>query len=132
MEWEEDDVGLRCCSSTPFDTRFNRKISKSKNTSVIHDEGTFRKRKNSLVNGGSKGKEKVYKDECMCSNGNQGVVTIYKRVMVNGKAKMVKVVGAVKTRRDKGIVIGGKEEVVSIGGIGSRKMHGTSMKAESK
>ncbi|GKF19790.1 hypothetical protein Tco_0068428, partial [Tanacetum coccineum] len=103
MEWEEDDVGLRCCSSTPFDTRYKRKISKSKKTGVIHDEGASRKRKKSLVNGGYKGKEKVFEDE--------GVVTIYKRAMVNRKAKMVEVVGAVKTRRDRGVVIGGKEEV---------------------
>ncbi|GJX15164.1 hypothetical protein Tco_0206922 [Tanacetum coccineum] len=157
MEWEEDDVGLRCCSSTPFDTRFKRKISKSKTTGVIHDEGAGRKREKSLVNrgnkgkekvfedegadkkrkktlvtGGSKGKEKVFEDECMCSNGNDGVVTIYKRAMVNGKAKIVEVVGVVKTRRDRGVVIGGKEEVVSKRGVGSRKMHGTSVKVESE
>ncbi|GJY50640.1 hypothetical protein Tco_0441487 [Tanacetum coccineum] len=134
MEWEEDDAGLRYCSSTPFDTRFKRKISKSKKTGVIHDEGAGRKRKKSLVNrgnkgkekvfedegadkkqkktlvnGGSKGKEKVFEDECMCSNGNQGVVTIYKRAMVNGKAKMVEVVSAVKTGRNRGVVIGALE-----------------------
>nr|GEX96724.1 hypothetical protein [Tanacetum cinerariifolium] len=148
MEWEEDDAGLRCCSSTPFNTRFKRKISKSKKTGVIHDEGAGRKRnkslvnrgnkgkekvfkdegagkkqKKTLVNGGSKGKEKVFEDECMCRNGNQGVVTIYKRAMVNGKAKMVEVVGAMKTGRDRGVVIRGKEEVVSKRGVGSRKMH---------
>ncbi|GKE70841.1 hypothetical protein Tco_1528913 [Tanacetum coccineum] len=108
-EWEEDDAGLRWCSSTPFDTRYKRKTSKSKKTYVIHDEGSGRKRKKSLVNGGSKGKEKVFEDE-----GNQGVVTIYKRAMVNGKAKMVEVEGAVKTGRDRGVVIGGKEEVVKV------------------
>ncbi|GJS24313.1 hypothetical protein Tco_0452945, partial [Tanacetum coccineum] len=128
MEWEEDDAGLRCCSSTPFHTRFKRKISKSKKTGVIHDEGASRKREKSLVNGGSKGKEKLFEDECMCGNGNEGVVTIYKRAMVNRKAKMVEVVGAVKTRRDRGVVIKGKEEVVSKRGVGSRKMHGTSVK----
>ncbi|GKD37475.1 hypothetical protein Tco_1257682 [Tanacetum coccineum] len=157
MEWEEDDVGLRCCSSTPFDTRFKRKINKSKKTGVIHVEGAGRKRKKSfvnrgnkgkekvfedegadkkqkktLVNGGSKGKEKVFEDECMCSNGNKGVVTIYKRAMVNGKAKMVEVVGVVKTEKEKGAVIGGKEEVVSKRGVGSRKMHRTSVKVESE
>nr|GEW99237.1 hypothetical protein [Tanacetum cinerariifolium] len=66
----------------------------------------------------------------MCSNGNEGVVTIYKRAIVNGKAKMVEVVGAVKTRRDRGVVIGGKEEVVSKRGVRSRKMHGTSVKVD--
>nr|GEY02173.1 hypothetical protein [Tanacetum cinerariifolium] len=135
---EEDDAGLRCCSSTPFDTRFKRKISKRKKIGVIHDEGagikrekslvnegnkgkekvfenegSYKKRKKTLVTGGSKGKEKVFEDECMCSNRNKSVVTIYKRGMVNDKAKMVEVVGAVKTRRDRGVVIGGKEEVVS-------------------
>ncbi|GJW75970.1 hypothetical protein Tco_0137652 [Tanacetum coccineum] len=134
MEWEEDDAGLRCCSSTPFDTRFERKIIKSKKTGVIHDEGASRKRKKSLVNGdnkgkekvfedegvdkkqkktlvngGSKGKEKVFEDECMCSNGNKGIVTIYKRAMVNEKAKMVEVVSVVKTGRNRGVVIGALE-----------------------
>ncbi|GKC06302.1 hypothetical protein Tco_0997912 [Tanacetum coccineum] len=159
LEWEEDDAGLRCCSSTPFDTRYKRKISKSKKTGVIHDEGAGRKRKKSLVNGGNKGKEKVFEDEgadkklkktlvnggskgkenvfedegadikrnktlvnggskgkekVFEDEGNQGVVTIYKRAMVNGKAKMVEVEGAVKTGRDRGVVIGGKEEVVKV------------------
>nr|GEX36440.1 hypothetical protein [Tanacetum cinerariifolium] len=91
MEWEEDDTGLRCCSSTPFDTRFKRNISKSKKIGVIHDEGAGRKREKSLVNG-----------------------------------------GVVKTRRDRGVVIGGKEEVVSKKGVGSRKMHGTIVKVESE
>ncbi|GKB45969.1 hypothetical protein Tco_0896722 [Tanacetum coccineum] len=109
MEWEEDDAGLRCCSSTPFDTIYKRNISKSKKIGVIHDEVAGRKRKKSLVNGGNKGKEKVFKDE-----GNQGVVTIYKRAMVNRKAKMVEVKGVVKTGRDRGVVIGGKEEVVKV------------------
>ncbi|GKF88280.1 hypothetical protein Tco_0259157 [Tanacetum coccineum] len=49
-------------------------------------------------------KKKVLVDECMCSNGNQGDVTIHKRATVNGKAKIVKVVGVVKTRRDIGVV----------------------------
>ncbi|GJY01985.1 hypothetical protein Tco_0360137, partial [Tanacetum coccineum] len=109
LKWEEDDAGLRCCSSTPFDTRYKRKINKSKKTGVIHDEGAGRKRKKSLVNKGNKGKEKVFEDE-----GNQGVVTIYKRAMVNGKAKMVEVEGAVKTGRDIGVVTRGKEEVVKV------------------
>nr|GEV16426.1 hypothetical protein [Tanacetum cinerariifolium] len=157
MSEEEDDTGLRCCSSTPFDTRFKRKINKSKKICVIHDDGAGRKREKSLVNGGnkgkeklfedegvdkkrkktlvtggSKGKEKVFEDECMCRNGNEGVVTIYKRVMVNRKAKMVEVLGVVKTRRDIGVVIGGKEEVVSKRGIGSRRMHGTIVKVKSE
>ncbi|GJV28218.1 hypothetical protein Tco_1384666 [Tanacetum coccineum] len=133
-EWEEDDAGLRWCSSTPFDTRYKRKTSKSKKTYVIHDEGSGRKRKKSLVNGGNKGKEKVFEDEgadkkrkkTLVTGGskgkekvfedevNQGVVTIYKRAMVNGKSKMVEVEGAVKTGRDRGVVIGGKEEVVKV------------------
>ncbi|GJT88899.1 hypothetical protein Tco_1070616 [Tanacetum coccineum] len=64
MEWEKDDVGLRCSSSTPFDTRFKRKISKRKKTGVIHDGGADKKRKKTLVNEGSKGKEMVFEDEC--------------------------------------------------------------------
>ncbi|GJW70402.1 hypothetical protein Tco_0127319 [Tanacetum coccineum] len=92
IEWEEDDAGLRCCSSTPFDIIYKRKISKSKETD--------KKQKKTLVTGGSKGKEKVFEDE-----GNQGVVTIYKRAMVNGKAKMVEVEGVVKTGRDKEKVV---------------------------
>nr|GEX34334.1 hypothetical protein [Tanacetum cinerariifolium] len=157
LEWEEDDAVLRCCSSAHFDTRFKRKINKSKKTGVIHDEGAGRKREKSLVNGGnkgkeklfedegadkkrkktlvtggSKGKEKVFEDECICSNGNEDVVIIYKRYMVNGKAKRVEVVGAVKTRRDRGVVIEGKEEVVSKRGVGSKKIHGTSVKVKSE
>ncbi|GKF74200.1 hypothetical protein Tco_0220532 [Tanacetum coccineum] len=76
---------------------------------VFEDEGADKKRKKTLVTGGSKGKEKVFEDEV-----NQGVVTIYKRAMVNGKSKMVEVEGVVKTGRDKGIVIRGKEEVVKV------------------
>nr|GEW27119.1 hypothetical protein [Tanacetum cinerariifolium] len=79
---------------------------KSKKTCVIHDEGVDRKRKKTLVNGGNKGKEKVFEDEGMCSKGNTAVVTIYKRAMVNGKAKMVKDLGAVKTGMDRGVVTG--------------------------
>nr|GEV03603.1 hypothetical protein [Tanacetum cinerariifolium] len=122
IEWEEEDVGLRCSSSTPFFTRFKRKINKRKKTGMIHDMGADRKRKKTLVNGGNKGKEKVsedegayrkrkktlfnvgnkgkekvFEDEGMCSKGNKAVVAIFKRVMVNGKAKMVEDVGAVMT-----------------------------------
>ncbi|GKC86875.1 hypothetical protein Tco_1147524, partial [Tanacetum coccineum] len=39
MEWQEDDVGLRCSSSTPFSTRV-----KTKRAMVIHDEGDDRKK----------------------------------------------------------------------------------------
>nr|GEV31766.1 hypothetical protein [Tanacetum cinerariifolium] len=122
MEWEEDDTGLRCCSSTPFDTRFKRNINKSKKIGVIHDEGAGRKREKSLVNGGNKGKEKVFEDEGADKRRKKTLVT-------GGKLKMVEVVGVVKTRRDRGVVIGGKEEVVSKKGVGSRKMHGTIVKA---
>ncbi|GKE84786.1 hypothetical protein Tco_1558528, partial [Tanacetum coccineum] len=102
IEWEEDDAGLRCCSSTPFDTRYKRKISKSKETGVIHDEGAGRKRKKSLVNGGNKGKEKVFEDE---GADNKRKKTLVTRAMVNGKAKMVEVEGVVKTGRDKEKVV---------------------------
>ncbi|GJX65153.1 hypothetical protein Tco_0299496 [Tanacetum coccineum] len=112
-------------SSIPFDTRFKRKISKSKKTGVIHDEGAGRKRKKSLVNRGNKGKEKVFEDE---GADKKRMKTLVNGAMVNGKAKMVEVVGAVKTGRDRGVVIGGKEEVVSKRGVGSRKMHETSVK----
>ncbi|GJY13387.1 ribonuclease H-like domain-containing protein [Tanacetum coccineum] len=111
MEWEEDDAGLRCCSSTPFDTRYKRKIRKSKKIGVIHDEGASRKRKKSLVNGGNKGKEKVFEDEGADKKQKE---TLVNEVMVNGKAKMVEVKGDVKTGRDRGVVIGGKEEVVKV------------------
>ncbi|GJZ31532.1 hypothetical protein Tco_0576579 [Tanacetum coccineum] len=111
MEWEEDDAGLRCSSSTPFSTRVKTKISKRKKTSVIHDEGDDRKK--SLVTGGP---------------------------MVNGKAKMVEDVGAVKRGKERGVVIedggfsndGGKETVVTKRAIGSRKMEGKSVKVESE
>ncbi|GJS54654.1 hypothetical protein Tco_0628016 [Tanacetum coccineum] len=126
MEWEEDDAGLRCCSSTPFDkdaglrcsgstpftTRFKRKIikmiglGKKVNTRVIHDDGADRKRKKTLVNGCNKGKEKLFKDE-----GRDTCVVI-------GDGGFNNVVG--------------KEEVVSKRGVGSRKMHGTSVKVESE
>nr|GEU76218.1 hypothetical protein [Tanacetum cinerariifolium] len=106
MEWEKKDVGLRCSSLTPFFTRFKRKISKSKKTCVIHDEGVDRKRKKTLVNGGNKGKEKVFEDESMCSKGNTAIVIIYKRDIVNGKAKMVKDLGAMKTGMERGVVTG--------------------------
>ncbi|GJV45619.1 pentatricopeptide repeat-containing protein [Tanacetum coccineum] len=135
MEWEEEDAGLRCSSSTPFSTRVKTKISKRKKTSVIHDEGDDRKK--SLVTGGRKGKEKVIEDEGICSKGNKADVTIYKRAMVNGKAKMVEDVGAVKRGKDRGVVIedggfindGGKETVVTKRAIGSRKMEGKSVKS---
>ncbi|GJV70681.1 hypothetical protein Tco_1490676 [Tanacetum coccineum] len=65
-------------------------LGKKVKTCVIHDDGADRKRKKTLVNGCNKGKEKLFKDKGMCSNGNKAVVTIYKRAMVNGKAKMVK------------------------------------------
>ncbi|GKA08896.1 putative ribonuclease H-like domain-containing protein [Tanacetum coccineum] len=55
-----------------------------------------------------KGKEKVCEDEGMCSKGNKPVVSIYKKAMVNGKAKMVEDVG-------------GKEEMVSKRGVRSKK-----------
>nr|GFC59228.1 hypothetical protein [Tanacetum cinerariifolium] len=55
--------------------------------------------------GGRKGKEKLIKDEGVCSKGNKADVTIYKRTMVNGKAKMVEDIGAVKRGKDRGIVI---------------------------
>ncbi|GKD69035.1 hypothetical protein Tco_1323125 [Tanacetum coccineum] len=109
MEWEEDDVGLRCYSSTPFDTRFKRKISKTKKTGVIHNEGAGRKRKKSLVNGGNKGKEKVFEDE---GADKKRMKTLVNGAMLNGKAKMVEVVGAMKTGKDRCVVIGGKEEMV--------------------
>ncbi|GKC00282.1 hypothetical protein Tco_0986418 [Tanacetum coccineum] len=138
MEWEEDDAGLRCSSSTPFSTRVKTKISKRKKTSVIHDEGDDRKK--SLVTGGRKGKEKVIEDEGICSKGNKADVSIYKRAMVNGKAKMVEDVGAVKRGKERGVVIedggfsndGGKETVVTKRAIGSRKMEGKSVKVESE
>nr|GEY47809.1 hypothetical protein [Tanacetum cinerariifolium] len=135
MEWDEDDAGLRCSSSTPFSTRVKTKISKRNKTSVIHDEGDDRKK--SLVTGGRKGKEKVIKDEGICSKGNKADVTIYKKAMVNGKAKMVEDVGAVKRGKERGVVIedggfsndGGKETVVTKRAIGSKKIEGKSMKA---
>nr|GEV60335.1 uncharacterized mitochondrial protein AtMg00810-like [Tanacetum cinerariifolium] len=52
-----------------------------------------------------KGKEQVFKDKGMCSKGDKPVVIIYKRDMVNGKAKMVEDVGAAKARKDIGVVI---------------------------
>nr|GEV97134.1 hypothetical protein [Tanacetum cinerariifolium] len=71
--------------------------------------------------------------EGMCSKEKKVIVTIYKSDMVNGKAKMVEDIGAVETKRHRGVVIrddgfnnvGGKEEVVSKRGVGSRKMEGT-------
>ncbi|GJV49659.1 hypothetical protein Tco_1439871 [Tanacetum coccineum] len=138
MEWEEDDAGLRCSSSTPFSIRVKTKISKRKKTSVIHDEGDDKKK--SLVTGGRKGKEKVIEDEGICSKRNKADVSIYKRAMVNGKAKTVKDVGSVKRGKERGVVIedggfsndGGKETVVTKRAIRSRKMEGKSVKVESE
>ncbi|GJZ57079.1 hypothetical protein Tco_0612573 [Tanacetum coccineum] len=107
-EWEEEDARLRCSSSTPFTTRYKRKISKSNMVGL-------RKK----VKIGNKGKEKVCEDEGMCSKGNKHVVSIYKKVMVNGKAKMVEDVG-------------GKEEMVSKRGVRSKKMQVSSVKVESE
>ncbi|GJZ34238.1 hypothetical protein Tco_0579674 [Tanacetum coccineum] len=148
MKWEEEDADLRCSSSTLFTTRYKRKVSKSNmvglrkkvKACVIHDEVAEIKTNKTLVGGGNKGKEKVCEDEGMCSKGNKPVVTIYKRAIVNGKAKMVEDVGAAKRGRDRGVVItegafnnvGGKEEVVSKRGIRSRKMQGSSVKVESE
>nr|GEW52321.1 hypothetical protein [Tanacetum cinerariifolium] len=138
MEWEEDDAGLRCSSSTPFSTRVKTKIRKRKKTSVIHDEGDDRKK--SFVTGGRKGNEKGIEDEGICIKGNKADVTIYKRDVVNGKAKMVEDVGAVKRGTKRGVVIkddgfsndGGKETVVTKRAIGSRKLEGKSVKVESE
>ncbi|GKC37191.1 hypothetical protein Tco_1049575, partial [Tanacetum coccineum] len=97
-------------------------------------------RKKSLVIGGRKRKEKVIEDVGICSKGNKVDVTIYKRAMVNGKAKMFEDVGDVKRGKDRGVVIedggfindGGKETVVTKRAIRSRKMEGKSMKVESE
>ncbi|GKE81244.1 hypothetical protein Tco_1551244 [Tanacetum coccineum] len=86
--------------STPFDTRYKRKISKSKETGVIHDEGAGRNKKKILVNGGNKRKEKLFKDEGADKKQKKTLVT---GAMVNGKDKMVEVEGAVKTGRDRGV-----------------------------
>ncbi|GJZ00105.1 hypothetical protein Tco_0517534, partial [Tanacetum coccineum] len=85
---------------------------------------------------GRKGKEKVIEDEGICSKGNKADVRIYKRDMVNGKAKMVKDVGVVKRGKERGVVIedggfssdGGKETVVTKRAIGRREMEGKSVK----
>nr|GEU88355.1 hypothetical protein [Tanacetum cinerariifolium] len=127
MEWEEDDAGSRCSSSTPFSTRVKTKISKRKKTSVIHDKGDDRNK--SLVTGGRKGKEKVIEDEGICRKGNKVDVSIYKRAMVNGKAKMVKDVGVVKRRKERGVIIedggfsndGGKEQWLLKGPLEAEK-----------
>ncbi|GJX17417.1 hypothetical protein Tco_0218249 [Tanacetum coccineum] len=66
--------------------------------------------------------------------------SLVKGAMVNGKAKMVEDVGAVKRGKDRGVVIedggfindGGKETVVTKRAIGSRKMEGKSVKVESE
>nr|GEU56320.1 hypothetical protein [Tanacetum cinerariifolium] len=125
-------------SSTPFSTRVKTKISKRKKTSVIRDEGDDRKK--FLVTEGRKGNEKVTEDEGICSKRNKADVTIYKRVMVNRKAKMVEDIGAVKRGNEKGVVIEdggfsndeGKETVVTKRAIESRKMEGKIMKVESE
>nr|GEX97593.1 hypothetical protein [Tanacetum cinerariifolium] len=62
-------------------------------------------RKKSLVTEGCKGKEKVIGDEGICSKGNKVDVTIYKRVMVNGKTKMIEDIGVVKREKERGVVI---------------------------
>nr|GEW50333.1 pentatricopeptide repeat-containing protein [Tanacetum cinerariifolium] len=138
MKWEEEDDGLRCSSLTPFSTRVKTKIRKRKKTSVIHDEGDDRKK--SLVTEGRKGNEKVIEDEGIRSKGNKADVTIYKRAMVNGKAKMIEDVGAVKRGKDRGVVIkdggfindGEKETVVTKRDIGSRKTEGKRVTVESE
>ncbi|GJY81059.1 hypothetical protein Tco_0493810 [Tanacetum coccineum] len=120
-------------SSTPFSTRV-----KTKRAMVIHDEGDDRKKY--FVTRGRKGKEKVIEDAGICSKGNKADVTIYKRVMVNGKVKMIEDVGAVKMGKERGVVIedggfindGGKETVVTKRTIGSRKMEGKNVKVESE
>nr|GEU48708.1 retrovirus-related Pol polyprotein from transposon TNT 1-94 [Tanacetum cinerariifolium] len=116
--------------------RVKTKISKRKKTSVIHDEGDYKKK--SFVTGGRKGNEKVIKDEGICSKGNKADLTIYKRDMVNRKSKMVKDVGAVMRGKERGVVIedggfsnhGGKETLVTKRANGSRKIKGKSMKPE--
>ncbi|GJY59394.1 hypothetical protein Tco_0459286 [Tanacetum coccineum] len=103
MEWEEDDASLRKRKKSLVNGGNKGKEK------IFKDEGAYKKRKKTLVNGGSKGKGKVFEDE-----ENEGVVTIYKRAMVNWKDKMVEVEGDVKTGMDRGVVIGGKEEVVKV------------------
>ncbi|GKC67009.1 hypothetical protein Tco_1099607 [Tanacetum coccineum] len=131
--FEEEDADLRCSSSTPFSTRV-----KTKRAMVIHDEGDDRNKY--FVIRGRKGKEKVIENEGICRKGNKADVTIYKRAMVNGKAKMVKEIGAVKRGKERGVVIedgglindGWKETMVTKRAIGSRKIEGKSVKVDSE
>ncbi|GJW31266.1 hypothetical protein Tco_0051298 [Tanacetum coccineum] len=82
-----------CFSSTPFTTKFKRKIRKSTmvglrkkvQTCVILSEGVERKTKK----GTHKGKENLIEDEGICRKGSKHVVTIYKRALVNRKENMV-------------------------------------------
>ncbi|GJW16906.1 hypothetical protein Tco_0024342 [Tanacetum coccineum] len=109
MEWEEEDIGLRCSSSTPFTTRFRRKIIKSNmiglrkkvKTCVIHDDGADRKRKKTLVNEGNKGKEKLFEDE----DADRKTT----KTLVNGGNK-----GKEKLFEDEGMCSKGNKDVVTI------------------
>ncbi|GKC10624.1 hypothetical protein Tco_1007406, partial [Tanacetum coccineum] len=82
-----------CFSSTPFTTKFKRKIRKSTmvglrkkvQTCVILSEGVERKTKK----GTHKGKENLIEDEGICRKGSKHVVTIHKRALVNIKENMV-------------------------------------------
>ncbi|GJZ31847.1 hypothetical protein Tco_0576894 [Tanacetum coccineum] len=106
MVWVEEDVALRCFSSSPFSIRIKRKYGKTTKEGlrkkvkhgVVDDEPVVRK----TIKTSLKGKEIFYEKEGMCSKRSQ-VVTNYKRAIVNGKAKMVRDFGIVKEKVDVGI-----------------------------
>ncbi|GJS13066.1 hypothetical protein Tco_0407538 [Tanacetum coccineum] len=107
MVWVKEDTALRCSSSSPFSTRIKRKGGKTtkkglrkkakRSKKMVDDEPVGRK----SVTTSRKEKEIMYEFPGPSpTKESQVSVTNYKRVIVNGKAKMVEVedVGLVKCR----------------------------------
>ncbi|GJS36773.1 hypothetical protein Tco_0535155 [Tanacetum coccineum] len=98
MVWVEEDVALRCSSSSPFSTRIKRKGGKTtkedlrkkakEKKKMVDDKPVGRK----SVQTSRKGKEIMYEFPGPSpTKESQVSVTNYKRAIVNGKSKMVEV-----------------------------------------
>ncbi|GJX19025.1 hypothetical protein Tco_0221702 [Tanacetum coccineum] len=107
MVWVEEDVALRCFSSSPFSIRIKRKrgkktkegLRKKVKPRMVDDDLVVRKSIKLCL----KGKEKMYELPGTPTKGSQVVVTNYQRAVVNGKAKMIEDVGLVQEKVDVGI-----------------------------
>ncbi|GKD27693.1 hypothetical protein Tco_1233907 [Tanacetum coccineum] len=99
MVWLEEDVALRCYSSSPFTTMIKRRggktskvgLRKKTKPRMVDDEPVGRKSGQTS----RKGKEIMYEFPAGTPTKEREVVTNYKKAIINGKAKMVEDVGPV-------------------------------------